>query len=435
MKTWILVSVIAFIALPRLAKSQSIDEVKSYIAASNYQAALSVLDACGKQPISRSSEYFFLRGITQLNLYRPMDAVASLKKSVAMDSLRVDALAKIAECYRMTGDETKASQFYLKAIAKDSGNIALHMEAANYFLTTNNIPLAKMLYEKMYQADSTNILINRSLAICYDDLEIIPKAIWFYHKTISANPGDVVSTNALCNILIKQKKYDEALAVTRQYRKNDSTNQRINSTNAYIYYLQNKDSVAVSHFAKCYASEDSSLFVLKYYGISCFKNKMYDKAVQLLEKAYHQDTSDDMIANYLGVSCYLSFYKAQGIYYLQKAIDLATPDSVYLSSLYFNLGKAFDAYDKSNCTDAYKAYKQAYQFNPQDGNTLLMLAIRADNCMNDKQEALRYYKIIVNMWDNKHTTNKEAENSVIAGIINSIRERIQELEKFTHTKQ
>lgn len=429
---WITILAIVLVAAPNLLKAQSIARVKMYLTESNDQAALNMLDKL-ETSSSPSCESFYLRGIAQLNLYRPMDAIESFKKAVDMDSSRVDCLEKLAECYRMTGDETKASAFYKKALAKDTDDISLQMKAANYFLTTDEISLAKALYEKMYRADSTNMLINRSLAQCYDHQKMEAKAILFYRKTIVTNPHDLPSVNRLCNILIGQKRYDEALVVTKQFRKEDTTNQRINSTNAYIYYLQNKDSAAVNHFADCYTSGDSTLFTLKYYGISCFKNKMYDKAVHLLEKAYKQDTTDAMITNYLGLSCYLSFYKAKGILYLQKTIDLATPDSVYLSSLYFNLGQAYDAYDKSVCSDSYKAYRQAFQLNPEDGNALLLLAVRADNCMNDKQEALYYYKMILKMGSAGKNNNQEA-NTLVAGIITSIKKRVKELEAYTHAK-
>jgi tetratricopeptide (TPR) repeat protein len=423
---WITILVIVFVTIPNLSKAQSIAQVRMYLAKSNNQAALNMLDKLEAHP-PLSSDLFFLKGIAQLNLYRPMDAIESFSKAVTMDSSRVDCLEKLAECYSMTGDEIKASVFYKKALAKDTDNTPLQMKAANYFLTTDEIPVAKELYEKIYRSDSTNIIVNRSLATCYDHLKMETKAILFYRKTIIDNPHDFPSVNRLCNLLIGQKRYNEALAITENFRKNDTTNQRINSTNAYIYYLQNKDSAAVNRFADYYTSGDSSLFTLKYYGISCFKNKQYDKTVQILEKAYRQDTTDALITNYLGLSCYLSFYKAKGILYLQKTIDLATPDSVYLSSLYFNLGQAYDAYDKSKCSDAYKAYRQAFQLNSKDGNILLLLAVRADNCMNDKQEALRYYKMILNMWGTEKN-DKQTGNDVAAAIIVSIRKRVKELE-------
>jgi tetratricopeptide (TPR) repeat protein len=427
-----MISAMMFVAIPGLLTAQSIAQVKMNLTESHYQAALDMLDKMEAHP-PLSSDYFFLKGIAQLNLYKPTEAIESFRKAADMDSSRIDYLAKLAECYDMTGDETNASSLYKKVIAKDMDDTPLQMKAANYFLMTNDIPLAKELYEKMYRSDSTNILVNRSLAICYDQLKMETKAILFYWKTIIANPHDLPSVNRLCNLLIGQKRYDEALAITEKFRKDDATNQRINSTNAYIYYLQNKDSAAVNHFADCYTSGDSSLFTLKYYGISCFRNKQYDKTAQILEKAYRQDTTDAMITNYLGLSCYLSFYKAKGIFYLHKTIDLATPDSVYLSSLYFNLGKACDAYDKSECYDAYKAYRQAFQLNSKDGNILLLLAVKADNCLNDKQEALRYYKMILNMWGTGKN-DKQTGNDVATAIITSIRKRVKELEAYTHSK-
>ena len=379
-------------ASPNLTHAiEPLTQAKLFLSEANYTEALHLLNTINSTT-ENVSQIYYLKGKAENGLYKTLKAISSFQKSYELDSSKIENLSEIAECYRLIGNYQKASDLYKLRLMKNNNDIQLQLDAASLFLSTEEYSTAKTIYEKLYKEDSSNVYVIRCLAKCYDNLNNIDKASEFFRKTIRMNSSDMQSANRLCNIYIGQRKYEEALIVSENYKINNAKNQRISSTNAYIYYLKKNYPEAINRFEKWYKNNDSTLFTLKYLGISCYSNKAYEKAKNYLEKAFQLDSTDVQTCNYLGLACYYSFYKKQAISYMKKAVSIVSPDSSYLSSFYFNLGQAYDAYDKSDCKDAYVAYQKAYQLNPKDGNTLLFLAIRCDRCMNDRQAALEYYK-------------------------------------------
>jgi len=332
----------------------------------------------------------------------------------------------MADCHSIIGNYQQSSKIYKKILPNFENDEQVQLNAASVFTTTEEYPLAINIYAKIFAKDTANAYIARCLAKCYDNIKDIPQAINFYKRTVALNPSDLLSANRLCNIYIEQNKLDSALAVTESYRKIDSTNQRINSTNAYIYFLKKNYPEANTRFSQCYANNDSSFFTMKYFGISLFTEQKYDEAKQVLETAYRQDTTDFQAINYLALACYHANYRALSIHYFQKAIQAIYPDSTVLSNVYFNLGHAINSYTKVDCKDAYKAYLNAYQLNPANGEALLSLATCTDECMKNSKQALEYYKIFIKQFPN--TSNPNEPNLVTNQTYTMITNRVKYLE-------
>ena len=228
-------------------------------------------------------------------------------------------------------------------------------------------------------------------------------------------------------LYIKKKKYDDAIIITEKYLQVDSLNQKINSINAYLYVLKKDYVNSYYKFLKCYLNNDTSKFVLKYLGITCFKLDSFEATKFYLEKAYKLDSADYQVSNFLGIACATYVYKQLGIYYLNKTAKLMTPDSVYLSSVYFNLGKAYDSYSNSPCKSGYDAFVRANELNPKDTLSMLFLAFKFDNCIHDKESAIKYYKKFIATRPPKKNDNKNSK--FVFSYYDTAIKRLEELEK------
>lgn len=406
------------------------EEVKKNLSDANYEEALQSLNKINPEA-DNIAEYYFLKGKAEKGVYKTMEAILSFQKSFDNDSTKWESLNEMAECYQLIGNYKKATNLYASLLLKTKNNIQLQLNAANFFNAIENYKTSIDIYKKLYRIDSTNIYIIRCMSKCYDNLKENEKAIGFYQKAIALNPYDAQSTNRLCNMYIALRKYDEAIKITEIYQRKDSSNQRINSTNAFIYYLKKNYTEASIRFGNCCKNKDSTFFTLKYLGISCYNNKQFEEAKNYLEKAFRIDSSDTQTCNYLGLSCYYSFYKLQAINYMKKSVELASPDSSYLASLYFNLGQAYDGYDKSDCIDAYKAYERAYYLNPKDGKDLLYLAISCDRCAKDRENAIKYYKKFMSEYPKSQNKRDKDSATLYDNLYLSIEKRTKELEKQT----
>jgi tetratricopeptide (TPR) repeat protein len=410
--------------------AQNIDVIKKLIfEGKNKQASELIIQTDSLN--CNNSEFNFWAGIVFKNLYQPNKALPYFKKSYTIDSTKIESLKEMAECCKMTGQLAIATSYYKTAIASTYKNNDIIINAANFFYTNEDWKMAAGLFEELLSGDSSNVFFSRSLARCYENLKQTDKAISMYNKTIGFCSSDLVSVNRLCNLLISKEQYDKALDVSEKYRKSDSLNQRINSTNAYCYYLMKNNGEASERFKKCYVLGDSTVFSMKYWGICQYNIKHFDAAKKILEIAYKQDTTDAQITNYLGLACYYSYYKADAIKYMQRTINLALPDSAYISSIFYNLGQGYDAYDKSKCEDAAKAYRHSFEFNPKDANALLILALRTDQCPQTHDSAIIYYKQIYNYLSTEY--GREA-NPVKDKLRQSVQKRISELEPVKKKK-
>lgn len=298
-------------------------------------------------------------------------------------------------------------------------------EAANAYMMSEKYERALILYQDLYKKEPLNVYFLRNIARCYDYMGAEDSAMVCYYKCLQPINGDYQTVYRLCAIWLKYKMYDSALTLTNEYQRQDSTNMRINSLNAYLYMMKHEYAESNRLFLKCYRNHDESKFTLKYLGITAFKLNDMEGAKTYLEKAYHVDSTDYEITNFLGIACATSAYKRLGIYYLNKTLQLITPDSVYLGNIYGNLGKAYDAYSNAPCEQALEAYIQARNFNPSDSLMLYHIASKYDFCLKNKEQAMKYYRQFLSLFPSEKK-DKEFDANVVS-YYNVAHRRLKEL--------
>jgi tetratricopeptide (TPR) repeat protein len=418
--------VFLFLLATTIRAGQSLDSIKLFIQEAKFEKVIEIANRLINSK-KENSEIYYFDGISKKNLYKFKSAIESFQKSFQLDTSNWQNIVEIANCYKLIDESSKALVYYEKASAKYPENWTILTEVGNMNFALENYIEANNIFKKLYASDTANMYFVKKIAKSFDDLEQVDSAIYYYKKSIQLGTMDYATVLRLCNIYIKKKNYDEGLSLTRKFMQTDSLNPRINSINAYLLLLKKDYLNAYDKFLKCYRNNDSSLFVLKYLGISSFKIDSLEDAKIYLEKAYYLDTTDAQVTNFLGVACATYAYKLLGIYYLNKTIKLLTPDSVSLASVYFNLGKAYDSYSNSPCKNGYDAYLRASTLNPKDTLITYFLAYKYDGCLHDKSMAIKCYKQFIST---RPARNKDGKNSPyrISYYDSAIR-RLEELEK------
>jgi tetratricopeptide (TPR) repeat protein len=414
-------------AVPVFAQNAStLDSVRYLIQNYQYQPALEkinrILPASGS-----NTELYYLKGLALKGNVKYTEAISSFSDLLRLNPNHVTALIELGNCYKMLGDFKHA---YSSLILADSlsPNVFVKTEMANILYSTDQFDLAEEIYQDLLKKDSLNVFLLRNIGKSFEKMSIFDSAMVYYEKAMHLNPYDFHTAYPLCNIYVRKKAYQKAIDVSEKYLKLDSTDILMKRMNAYLYLLKKDYKTSLSCFKNCYENRDTSVFTIKYLGVSYFKLNIYDTAKIYLEKAFLKDTMDAQTCNFLGIACAESYWKKLGIEYLKRAILLINPDPVYLSGIYTNLAEACNGYSKYD--DALAAFLKAYELNPADTLLPYRIAKQYDRWMNNKELAIKYYTLFLQI---KHPpsdiSSTETDGKLVISYYNAAKGRIKQLMK------
>jgi len=368
------------------------DSIQYFIREFKYQEALSLINKALENDQS-SKELYLLQGNVLRGMYAYDSSIKSYLKALSIDSTDNQILIETANTYKLVQDYQDALNYFSRASLNDTTNILLRMECANCKFLGEQYKQSNADFMKIYQEDTLNYFAIKRLALGFNKVNQNDTSIYFFKKAITINPSDASNVTNLSNILITKDKYQEGIDLTENYRLIDSTNQKVNSVNAYLYLLNKQYKTAIEKFNRCIASSDSSRFVLKNLGVSYFKNESFDTAKFWLEKAYLLDTSDVLNLQFLGLACSQAYYSKLGIFYLEKALEQYDPMLKDFATIYRNLAEIYRSWTQCTCEKRLEIYLKAYDLNPKDSLLAFFIGAEFDNCKKDYHKAIEFYKI------------------------------------------
>jgi tetratricopeptide (TPR) repeat protein len=383
--------VLATLKIEAIPNTQT-DSIQYFIREFKYHEALSLINRAIEKDQS-SKELYQLQGNVLRGMYAYDSSIKSYLKALSIDSTDKQILIETANTYKLIQDYQNALHYYSKASINDTSNVLLRMECANCKFLGEQYSHSNGDFMKIYKEDTLNYFAIKRLAVGYNKVNHNDTSILFFKRAITINPFDASNVTNLCNILITNDKYQEGIDLTENYRLIDSTNQKVNSVNAYLYLLNKQYKTAIEKFNKCIATNDSSRFVLKNLGISYFKNESFDTAKFWLEKAYVLDTTDVLNLQFLGITCSQAHYSKLGIFYLEKALEQYDPMLKDFASIYRNLAEIYRIWTQCSCEKRLDIYLKAYELNPKDSLLAFFIGAEYDNCKKDYHKAIEFYKI------------------------------------------
>jgi tetratricopeptide (TPR) repeat protein len=406
--------------------SSSLDSVHYLLQNYQYQAALEIINRI-LLPGGSNTELYYLKGLALKGNVKYTEAISSFSDLLRLNPNHFTALIELGNCYKMIGDYKHA---YSSLVHADSlsPNVFVKTEMANILYSTDQFDLAEEIYQDLLKKDSLNVFLLRNIGKSYEKMSIFDSAMVYYEKTMHLNPYDFHSAYPLCNLYVRKKAYQKAIDVSEKYLKLDSTDILMKRMNAYLYLLKKDYKTSLSCFKNCYGNKDTSVFTIKYLGVSYFKLNIYDTAKMYLERAFHKDTMDAQTCNFLGISCAQSYWKKLGIEYLKRAILLINPDPVYLSGIYTNLAEACNGYSKYD--DALAAFLKAYELTPADTLLPYRIAKQYDRWMNNKELAIKYYSLFLQIKQpTSDATSAENDGRPVISYYNAAKNRVKQLMK------
>lgn len=329
----------------------------------------------------------FIKAQALKGLGKYPEAIAELGSIIQQNPSHLRAFIELAECNRINGKYKDAIQYYEKAQELSPENKFLLNQRATLFCNTEQFTQARNIYSTLLKNDSSSYNL-RMFGICLEGSGKSDSASIYYKKAIGKQPLDNLSIGRLSSILIDQKKYDDAILYTEQYRHADTTNWSINRQNAMAHCLNGQYKEAINRYNSLVNQGDTSYITNYYLGISYFADEYFYEAHDYLEKALKQSPSNINLLYYLGKACSKTSWKNEGIAYIDKAINLTIPADSTLAKLYKALA---DGYSKAGLhRQQIETLKTVYKYEPSYKYALYSIALIYDIQLKDTGNAIKY---------------------------------------------
>lgn len=341
------------------------------------------------------------------NIAQYNDAINILEELVKSDLEHTSVVNELADCYQLSGNLGKAKLYYFMVLQSAPTNRFARLNYLNTLFKLKDWKQTILECKSILQKDSVAVLYP-VLGDCYSQLAKIDSAIYFYKKGIDTNPEDYSSLSKLSKLYLQTENYSALINSTNNYIHRDSTNQQINQYNGIGNCLSNNHDKAIYRLCKLSQSGDSSFLTNFYLGASYLATEDYTSAYKSLKIAYNVDSTNTKICLYLGKSAIKCSEYQNGIKILNRGLNLIIPSDSTLFNYYYYL---VDGYKETENGIAELKYLQlTYKCNPNFRVALYKIASVYDWKLNNKVEALNYYKQFM-----LTQSKKKSENPNTAG--------------------
>ena len=369
-------------AVPFACAAQNIDLL---ILNKNYnEALLPIRKSLEVQP---DPELYLKQAFVYRQLSKPLLAANSLENSISLDSTNSKYLAEYADLLTELGNPYKAVSFYQRAVNSSIEDFNLKYKLGRAFMNIENYQKAYDVFMMIRYKDSTNVVYNKQLGLVALRTGKINRAIEMFESVLEYNPNDF---STYVNLISSYSQIKDAVHIVRTVDRAlyfFPENSAILLRGANLLYALTEYEEARPFYERYLANNDSSLAVLKNYGITLYFCKESEKAISLLETYFYQEPDEAYVNFYLGLAYRDNGKLSRSAEFLEMAVACAQP--VYLAEMCHHLGKVYGLNREFELS--VKALQKAFYFNNKKVEILCEIATTYEEFNPDKKLALDYY--------------------------------------------
>lgn len=290
-------------------------------------------------------------------------AVEAYHRAHSMDGQCERCLQLYANALSLQGRVSLAMELFQHAVELYPNNASIRSQYARLLKRESLFSLAFVQYSHLIERDSSNFYLWEQLGDCALRMEMSEIGISAYVSSLDLNTANVPLALKLINTLVKSDfspteimpYADAALAC-------DSTYVPLLKAKGLLFYLAHDYKSAIPWFADAMAKGDTSLFTLKYMGISNYHVGNFYRADELLTKAYALDTLDKNLNFFYARALIELGDGRKAVKLMESTIDFITPLPVELAAYHGIIGEAYQKvqmYQK-----AVAAFRKAIELDP-----------------------------------------------------------------------
>jgi tetratricopeptide (TPR) repeat protein len=400
----------------------------TYVKQNLYAAAVPQYEEAVKYDSSKA-EIFEKLSEANMKLRKYTEAAKALQKAIVRDTSKTENYRKLGNLFYLAKQYKNAIPFLEKVVARDPSAIQEQTQLVKCYFSVGQYDDLIPFAEKLTQADSSKADIVKILALAYAkkkpaESEKAEKIFIQLALQDSLNADDYVEYGKVLKTL---EKTDEAVAAFEKSFILDSTNGDIYYDLGALYMKQKRYQEAKDMFDRKIAEDTTTGYRFASSlnaGLCLMQLKDFQSARQYILKSV--ELRPDYIQGWASLAnCYAQMDSIdQKIQTYQKVIELATAQNTNGNGGKFNpqLKEANQMIGVQYLLDkkyapAITYLKNAIQLEPKDCNLSLWLA-QAYHNMNTKEEAIKYYKKVIEVCAKNSQQREDAKKGLmLLGIV------------------
>jgi len=325
----------------------------------------------------------------------------------------------VAKGYYNKGRNNRAKPLLRELCESDSLNWDYAYYLSSVYMDEGMVEKALEIYKPFYNQNPENYVILDKIGFANLRKGNFETAAAYYERSLKINPENTDAVRNLSFLYPYLQKTDSALNLLSKYIDRDPEDIDLIARRATIYYSKNYSKRALNDYLKILTLGDSSFLYLKRAGIGYVNNLQPKQGLNLLLKATLIDTADYETVDYIA-QCYFRLDQLdKSIIYYQKVVDILNPIAKQLGITHLNLGQKKQTL--KNHEMAIEIYVRSYELT-HNPSLLMLIANVYDESLQDAHRAIVYYRQYL-------SAIKEQGGTFTSGYLNSIKSRIEYLEK------
>ncbi|PTN07484.1 lipopolysaccharide assembly protein LapB [Mangrovibacterium marinum] len=362
------------------------NEVDLLILNRQYSEALNSLEQ--QLNVMSDASLYFKKGLVCEKLTDYESAIEALNKACKLEPDHPIYWEELGDAHSALGNYLYSVTYFKKAISLDTTDIRMQGKLAQAYINLKAYSDAFRCYQKIWTNDSTNTYYNRYYAYAAYRTGKNKLAIKIYELLAADGSGDLNTWLNLSTIYLQQKRLDAAVVTCERGLDLFPQNPNLLLKIADNYFLFREYGKARQAYENYFAVGDSTLDVLKNYGICLYFDKEEEKALTMLEPCYEAAVNDPIVNFYIG-ACYKKLKRFdESAEFLELAIETATP--AYLADIFHHLGQVYGLQRRFEAS--IQAYQRALEIDPEKGELYFDIATTYEEFNANKVVALHYYR-------------------------------------------
>jgi tetratricopeptide (TPR) repeat protein len=410
---------ICFIIFLLLGKSAVSQQYEILFLKNNYNKIIDIAKDRINTNTCTSNDYYWYS--LSLNKKGQVVANTELLLSAVLRYPNNDELKKLlSSVYYQLGNYKEA----IPILQKLTNDYESQTNLAKIYEFYSEYESANVIYKNLLKQDTANINYLRNIAKNYYRIDSLNLAATYYNDALIINFKDQPSALFLSKIYIELDSCEKSVNTCERILAYDSLNVKFIKQAAYSYFKCAKFNEAKKMFSKSLALGDTSTFILKYLGIAEMNSQDFHNGREHLLLSYQKDSSDFEVCFFLGRAYLNSMEQEKGLFFLCKADSIIQPKNELLlaiskerTSLYNALGM----FEKELIS-----HKRCYELSKAP-EFLFYIASLYQNKLDNKEQALNYYKLFIDELPNKETSEQIMKNQMTISLKNIAENNITKL--------